>query len=218
MVLASAGASHRFLVLELPFDEFLARYAFRAEEAAASSLVLVQLRAWEHQVSFVAAFPAGIRAHVARREASGRASGADCFAFVLFGVVQHVLVERGFFQYLLASLAAVGSSLPLALDALTCISSEGARMLRELALAAGVASCTSHGPVPRYFLGVLPLRCGECIWPQSFPADGTLFAAVALCALSRSLEKSLGRLLYTAGCAAVAPLAAQEPIVIIFSP
>ena len=178
---------------------FLACYALLAHEVAASTspLVIVQHHSCELQVAFVAAFPAGIRAHVARREASGRASGADCFALVLFGVFQHVLVERCFFQYLLASLAAVGSSLPLALDALTCISSEGARILRELALAAGVASCTSHGPVPRCILGALPLRRGECLWSQSFPADGALFAAAALRALSKSLEKSLGRLLLT---------------------
>ena len=125
MLLAFASAPDRLFLLELTFDAALPGTALLAHEFASSTLVFVQLRPREPQVPFLATFYAGIRLDVSRAETSFRASQAHRVSFVPLGMTQHVLVELVPGQYLLASVAAAGIRLALALDAVLCFCFEG---------------------------------------------------------------------------------------------
>ena len=117
MLLACASAPDRLFLLELFFDAALPGTALLAHEFASSSLVVVQPRPRELQVSFLATFYAGIRLDVSRAEATLRARQTDRFALVLLGMVQHIFVELVLLQLFVAGIAAPRVRLALALDA-----------------------------------------------------------------------------------------------------
>ena len=143
MLLASASAPDRLFLLELFFDAALPGTALLAHEFASSSLVLVQPRPRELQVSFLATFYAGIRLDVSRAEATLRARQTDRFALVLLGIVQHIHVELVLLHLLSAGIAAPRVRLALALDALFRIGFEAFWDLFNTARGAGVARYTT---------------------------------------------------------------------------
>ena len=118
MLLAFARAPDRPFLLKLRFDAALPGTALLAHEFASSSLVVVQPRPRELQVSFLATFYAGIRLDVSRAEATLRARQTDRCALVLLGMVQHIIVELVLLHRLFAGIAAPRVRLALALDAL----------------------------------------------------------------------------------------------------
>ena len=143
MLLACASAPDRLFLLELFFDAALPGTALLAHEFASSSLVVVQPRPRELQVSFLATFYAGIRLDVSRAEATLRARQTDRFALVLLGIVEHILVEHVSLQHVVAGVAAARVSLPLALDAIFCLAIEASCIFDLLARRAAVARCAA---------------------------------------------------------------------------
>ena len=139
MLLACASAPDRLFLLELFFDAALPGTALLAHEFASSSLVVVQPRPRELQVSFLATFYAGIRLDVSRAEATLRARQTDRFAVVFLGMVQHIHVELVLLQHVVASVAAPSFSVPLALDAVFCLVVEGSYIFDLAARRAAVA-------------------------------------------------------------------------------
>ena len=117
MLLAFASAPDRLFLLELTFDAALPGNALRAYEIASSTLVFLQLRPWELQVSFLATFHARIRVDISLAETSCRASQAHRVTFVLLSIVQHFLVEAVCGQVFAARVAARGLAFVLALGA-----------------------------------------------------------------------------------------------------
>ena len=161
MLLASASAPDRLFLLELFFDAALPGTALLAHEFASSSLVVVQPRPRELQVSFLATFYAGIRLDVSRAEATLRARQTDRFALVLLGIVQHIHVELVLLHLLAAGIAAPRVRLALALDALFRIGFEAFWDLFNTARGAGVARYTTQCPILGFLAGPTPLAVGK---------------------------------------------------------
>ena len=161
MLLASASAPDRLFLLELFFDAALPGTALLAHEFASSSLVVVQPRPRELQVSFLATFYAGIRLDVSRAEATLRARQTDRFALVLLGMVQHIHVELVLLQHVVASVAAPSFSPPLALDAVFRIRFEAFGDLLNTARGACVARYTTQCPTPGFLSRMMPLTVAK---------------------------------------------------------
>ena len=161
MLLACASAPDRLFLLELFFDAALPGTALLAHEFASSSLVVVQPRPRELQVSFLATFYAGIRLDVSRAEPASCACETDQFPIVLFRVVQHRLVEHVSLQHVVASVAAPSFSPPLALDAVFRIRVEVCWDLFNTARGAGVARYTTQCPISGFLAGLTPLAVAK---------------------------------------------------------
>ena len=73
MLLAFASAPDKPFLFELTFDAALPGNALLAQEIASTTLVFVQLRPWELQVSFLATLHAGVRVDITGTEATFRA-------------------------------------------------------------------------------------------------------------------------------------------------
>ena len=170
MLLACASAPDRLFLLELFFDAALPGTALLAHEFASSSLVVVQPRPRELQVSFLATFYAGIRLDVSRAEATLRARQTDRFALVLLGMVQHIHVELVLLHLFSAGIAAPRVGLALALDALIRIGFEAFGCLFNTARAASVALYTTQCPILGFLSIMMPLTLAKLFWPQMFAA------------------------------------------------
>ena len=170
MLLASASAPDRLLLLELFFDAALPGSALLAHQFASSSLALVQLPPRELQVSFLATLYAGIRLDVSRAEATLRARQTDRFALVLLGMVQHVLVELVSLQHVVASVAAPSFSVPPALDAVFRIGFEAFGDLLNTARGAGVARYTTQCPILGFPPRLTPLTVAKLFLLETLAA------------------------------------------------
>ena len=170
MLLASASAPDRLFLLELFFDEALPGTALLAHEFASSSLVLVQPRPRELQMSFLATFYAGIRLDVSRAEATLRARQTDRFAVVFLGMVQHIHVELVLLQHVVASVAAPSFSVPPALDAVFRIRFEAFGDLLNTARGACVARYTTQCPIPGFLPRMMPLTVAKLLLLETLAA------------------------------------------------
>ena len=139
MLLACASAPDRLFLLEPFFDAALPGTALLAHEFASSSLVVVQPRPRELQVSFLATFYAGIRLDVSRAEATLRARQTDRFALVLLGIVQHIFCELVLLHLFVAGIAAPRVSVALAVNAVFGLLIEGSCIFHLSARRAAVA-------------------------------------------------------------------------------
>ena len=126
MLVVFAGAPDTLFLLELTFDAALPGNALIADHIATSTLVFVQLRPWELQVSFLATLAARVRVDGSWAEATFRAYEAHRFTLVQFGLLQHFVLELVSGQHLFASGVAAGIRWVLALDALLCFCYAGA--------------------------------------------------------------------------------------------
>ena len=215
MLLPGACALDRLLVFEFRFDGLLSGAALSAHELCASTwpLVVGQHLSCEPQMAHVAALHAGVRLHIARAEASCRTSQTHRVSFVPLGMTQHVLVELVPGQYLLASVAAAGIRLALALDALFRVAFEVFWDLLNAARGAGMARYAAQCPISGFFSRMMPLTVAKMFLLESFAADCTFLPCTALCTLRRRLSKIFGCFIHAARGAFVACLASQEPIV-----
>ena len=170
MLLACASAPDRLFLLELFFDAALPGTALLAHEFASSSLVVVQPRPRELQVSFLATFYAGIRLDVSRAEATLRARQTDRFALVLLGMVQHIHVELVLLHLFSAGIAAPRVGLALALDALFRIGFEAFWDLFNTARGAGVACYTTQCPISGFLSRLTPLTVAKLVLLEALAA------------------------------------------------
>ena len=170
MLQACASAPDRLFLLELFFDAALPGTALLAHEFASSSLVFVQPRPRELQVSFLATFYAGIRLDVSRAEATLRARQTDRFALVLLGIVQHIHVELVLLHLLSAGIAAPRVRLALALDALFRIGFEAFWDLFNTARGAGVARYTTQCPILGFPPRMMPLTVAKLFLLETLAA------------------------------------------------
>ena len=115
-----AGAPDKPFLLELTFDAALPGNALLAHELAASTLVFVQLRPREPQVSLFAALIARVPCDVARAETSRRASQSNRATCV---IAQNIIVDAVCGQVSAARVATTSLRVVLALDALFRVAS-----------------------------------------------------------------------------------------------
>ena len=91
-------------------------------------------------MALLAALCAVVRGDIARAEPASCARETDRFAIVPFRFVQHDFGEHVSLQHVVASVAALSFSVPLALDAVFCLVVEGsyifdlATLFRQLSL------------------------------------------------------------------------------------
>ena len=134
------------------------------------TLEVLQVISVKFHVAFFPASLAVVAGRVARAETSFRASQAHCVSFVPLGITQDVLVELVPGQYLLASVAAAGIRLALALDALFRVAFEAFWDFLNAARGAGMARYTTQCPILGFLSRMTPLTVAKLFLLESFAA------------------------------------------------